>query len=199
VENPSITVSANLRENIAEVGQPIQPDSVQYYLSLTDEELDQQIIASTQLLDTLSAQKRREIQAKLLPALMVLRDRHAQPGRRNPVLGFPSWEEYLRCRNLKPDTVRSWFRRSLSANEVAIMLGEARRLKKSRNQEQDLQPGDVATLLLVFQKKLGKQLMQVFASLATDDYVQALRTFVEGMVAAQRRRVAVHVIPELDD
>jgi hypothetical protein len=187
------TRSKDLHDDVAEV---VAPGSIDFLRSLADEELDRQVIATTAGLEVLSRQTRREIQNRLLPLLLVLRERFRQPGRRTAIPGCPSWTEYLRDRGLKADTVRSWFRRSRSADEVAELLGETKPKRAARPRDPELQPGDVAGLLLAFDQKLAEQALQVFGSLAIDEYVVALRRFVEGIAVVQQRNILVHLVPE---
>jgi len=193
-KKPDGPTPADLRDDVAQV---VPPDSIEYFRSLSDEELDAQVVGTMSRLDALSSQKRQQIKARLLPLLLVLRDRYAQPGRRVVIPGCPTWTEYLRGRGLKPDTVRSWFRKTRSAEELAQIVGEAKPKKHAKQQEPDLLAGDVAGLLLLFAKKLGKPAIQVFGSLGIEDFIVAFREFVRGMATAQGRNIMVNVIADL--
>ena len=57
-----------------------------------------------------------------------MRGRHALPGARNDLnakLGLPKragWEDYLRSRGLRPDTVRNWFRKYTALSTLSFLV-----------------------------------------------------------------------------
>ncbi len=107
-------------------GEVINANNQLYYRSLSDDELVRALRQSMSKLKSASVRMTQELRAHLLPALCVLRERYHQPGRRNPVPGKPTYYEVLRSLNLKPDTVRKWFKPTVSAGAVLQLLDDGR-------------------------------------------------------------------------
>jgi hypothetical protein len=97
-------------------GEVLGTDDQAYFRSLSDDELLQALRQSMSKLQSGSFRVTQELRQHLLPALLVLRERHMQPGRRKPILGRPTYYEVLASLNLKPDTVRKWFKQTVSAD-----------------------------------------------------------------------------------
>lgn len=99
------------------------------YRQYTDEALDGEIVASVNAAQGHYDGLRRELVLRLLPALGEMRKRHAAQGARNDLnrrLGLPlrsGWEDYLRSRGLKPDTVRGWFQRHAAVQTLGLLVG----------------------------------------------------------------------------
>ena len=98
------------------------------YATYSDEELDRQIVRSVGAAQSFYTRLREEVVLKLLPALAEMRRRHGAQGVRNDLnckLGLPrkaGWEEYLKSRGLKPDTVRGWFQRFTAATTLDLLV-----------------------------------------------------------------------------
>ncbi len=99
------------------------------YQKLTDEALDGEIVASVDAAHGHYDGLRRELVVRLLPSLAEMRRRHAAQGVRNDLnrrLGLPTragWEDYLRSRGLKPDTVRNWFQTHAAVKTLGLLVG----------------------------------------------------------------------------
>ena len=87
-------------------GEVIGTTDPHYYRSLNDDELVRVVRLSLNTVQGAWGRMTRELREPLLPALMELRERYRQPGRRKPIPGRPTYYEALRSLNLKPDTVR---------------------------------------------------------------------------------------------
>src|SRR5579864_1487157 len=111
-------------------GEIIGTSNQAYYRSLKDDELLQALRQSVTKLQGSSVRLTQDLRESLLPALMVLRERHMQRGRRKPMPGRPTYYEVLASLNLKPDTVRKWFRPTVSAVAVLQLLGESEQRKR---------------------------------------------------------------------
>lgn len=105
-------------------GEVIGTSSQAFYRSLDDYELLEAVRKSVNNLQGSSLRLTQDLREHLLPALMELRKRYMQPGRRRPTPGRPTYYEVLESLNLKPDTVRKWFKPTVSANAVLQLLGE---------------------------------------------------------------------------
>ena len=105
-------------------GEVISASNQAFYRSLNDDELLQALQQSVSTLQGSSVRITQDLREHLLPALLVLRERYMQPGRRKPTPGRPTYYEVLASLNLKPDTVRKWFRPTASADVVLQLLGE---------------------------------------------------------------------------
>lgn len=99
------------------------------YTGYTDEALDGEIVASVNAAQSHYDGLRRVLILRLLPALAEMRQRHGKQGVRNDLnrrLGLPvraGWEDYLRSRGLKPDTVRGWFQRHAAVQTLGLLVG----------------------------------------------------------------------------
>jgi hypothetical protein len=99
------------------------------YRDFTDAALDGEIIASVDAAQGHYDGLRRELVLRLLPSLAEMRRRHASQGARNDLnrrLGLPTragWEDYLRSRGLKPDTVRNWFQKHAAVKTLNLLVG----------------------------------------------------------------------------
>jgi hypothetical protein len=109
------------------------------YQRYTDEALDGEIVASVTAAQGHYDGLRRELVLRLLPALVEMRKRHAAQGARNDLnrrLGLPvrsGWEDYLRSRGLKPDTVRGWFQRHAAVQTLGLLVGATTHRKVTSN------------------------------------------------------------------
>jgi hypothetical protein len=86
-------------------GEVIGTTDQRYYRSLNDDELIRALRLSLGTLRGASVRITQELRQQLLPALMELRERYMQPGRRKPIPGRPTYYQALRSLNLNPDTV----------------------------------------------------------------------------------------------
>ena len=111
-------------------GEIIGTGNQAYYRSLNEDELLQAIRLSMGTVQGGSVRMTQELREHLLPAVMELRERCMQPGRRKPIPGRPTYYEALRSLNLKPDTVRKWFKLTASADAVLQLLGERPKRKR---------------------------------------------------------------------
>jgi hypothetical protein len=107
-------------------------NDARYYRSLTDEELLDALRQAASNLHSASMRLSEEVRLHLLPALLVLRERYMQPGRRQPIPGKPTYYQVLHSLGLKPDTVRKWFKRTAAADDVLELLGSPRRKRSAR-------------------------------------------------------------------
>jgi len=103
--------------------------TVTVYRNLSDSQLVDEIKQCVGNIGLSRAQMNREMRMRLLPAL---RELHERTYRRKP--GF---YETLEKIGLKPATVRQWFHRSNTANEVIDVLEEARPKKMPGKRESD--------------------------------------------------------------
>jgi len=137
-------------------GEVIGTTDPHYYRSLNDDELVRIIRLSSNAVQGAWGRMTGELREPLLPALMELRERYRQPGRRKPIPGRPTYYEALRSLNLKPDTVRKWFRQTASADAVLQLLGE--RPKRKRPPHRPIEESD-AQLLLATADKMAAELL----------------------------------------
>ncbi len=118
------------------------------YRHFTDQALDGEIVASVGSAQGHYDGLRRELVLRLLPALAEMRKRHAAQGARNDLnrrLGLPTragWEDYLRSRGLKPDTVRNWFQKHVAVKTLGFLVGatEPRKLGSQPTTFQSTEP-----------------------------------------------------------
>lgn len=111
-------------------GEVIGTTDPRYYRSLNDDELLKAIRLSMGTVQGGSVRMTQELREPLLPALLELRRRYMQPGRRKPIPGRPTYYQVLASLNLNPDTVRKWFKPTVSAHAVLELLGEPRTRKR---------------------------------------------------------------------
>ncbi len=108
---------------------PGRVPEVKDYRAFSDKALDGEIVESFRAAQEHYNGLRREVVARLLPALGEMRRRHAAQGVRNDLnakLGLPrqaGWEDYLRARGLRPDTVRNWFSKYAAAKTLSLLVG----------------------------------------------------------------------------
>ena len=60
----------------------------------------------------------------LLPALMAMKEKVAQPGRREPDPTKPNWEDECRSLGITPEMVRQWKTRTQVETDIRHLLGE---------------------------------------------------------------------------
>ncbi len=137
-------------------GEVISNENQLYYRSLNDDELVQVLRQSLSGVNARSVRLTQELREHLLPALMALRERYLQPGRREPIPGRPTYYEVLRSLNLKPDTVRKWFQPTASAIAISQLLGERR--KRTRPSRPPVEKS-AAQLLLAAADKMAAELL----------------------------------------
>lgn len=137
-------------------GEVIGASNQAFFRSLNDDELLQAIRQSVSTLQGGSVRITQDLREHLLPALMVLRERHMQRGRRKPMPGTPTYYEVLASLNLKPDTVRKWFRPTASADAVLQLLGERGQRKRPRRSAVE---ESAAQLLLAAADKIAAALL----------------------------------------
>ena len=137
-------------------GEVLGTDDQTYYRSLNDDELLQALRQSLSKLQLGSVRLTQELRQKLLPALLVLRERYMQPGRRKPIPGRPTFYEVVTSLNLKPDTVRKWFKQTASAHAVLQLLDERdNRWRPSREAVHE----SAAQILLITADKIAAELL----------------------------------------
>jgi hypothetical protein len=100
--------------------EPVPEDRTQnYYTSLSVSELLEEIKEGIGSVDFSRNQMQRELRQRLLPALLELKKRTFRK--------HPNYYESLKTIGLNPDTVRQWFYRSNTADEVIGLLEEETR------------------------------------------------------------------------
>jgi hypothetical protein len=142
---------------VPQVGEIVFTSDQQYYRSLNDDELLDALRQSLSTLQSASVRITQEVRQHLLPALRVLRERYKQPGRRKPIPGRPTYSQVLQSLNLKPDTVRRWFSRTVSADAVLELLGE--RPKRKRPSHRSVEES-TAQILLAFSDRIVAALLK---------------------------------------
>jgi hypothetical protein len=145
-------------------GEIIDTSNQAYYRSLKDDELLRALRQSVSKLQSASLRTTQELRQHLLPALLVLRERYMQPGRRKPMPGRPTYYQVLASLNLKPDTVRKWFKPTASADAVLQLLGERRKLTRSSHPPVE---ESAAQLLLTAADKMAAELLDGNIEVAT--------------------------------
>ena len=137
-------------------GDVISTSNQFYYRSLNDDELLQALRQSLSQLQSASVRITQDLRQHLLPALLVLRERYMQPGRRKPMPDRPTYYQVLASLNLKPDTVRKWFKPTVSADAVLQLLGA--RSKRARPSHPPVEES-AAQLLLAAADKMAAELL----------------------------------------
>jgi hypothetical protein len=145
-------------------GEVINNENQLYYRSLNDDELLEALRQSLSGVNATSVRLTQELREHLLPALLVLRERHMQPGRRKSIPGRPTYYEVLRSLNLRPDTVRRWFQPTVSAVAVLHLLDE--RSKHTRPSHPPVEKS-AAQLLLAAADKMAAALLHGNVEAAT--------------------------------
>jgi hypothetical protein len=126
---PSKSTGSTALIRITELPGTIPEVAPKEYRAFTDEALDGEIVASVGAAQRHYDGLRRELVLRLLPALAEMRKRHAAQGARNDLnrrLGLPTragWEDYLKSRGLKPDTVRNWFQKHAAVKTLGLLVG----------------------------------------------------------------------------
>ncbi len=172
-------------------GQGIPEVTRKEYRAYSHEALDAEIVESVNEAHEHYNGLRRELVMRLLPALAEMRKRHGAQGSRNDLntrLGLPrraGWEDYLRARGLRPDTVRNWFQKYAAARTLGHLVSGTRpkqptkgRPVKSGKQEAGL-----------YKVSTGKRTLIVAATSADDALVVAGR--VVGVCVSGNPRVKV--------
>jgi len=137
-------------------GEVIGTTDPHYYRSLNDDELLRAIRLSLNTVLEARVRMTQDLREQLLPALIELRERYMQPGRRKPIPGRPTYYEALRFLHLNPDTVRKWFKPTASAHAVLGLLGE--RPKRKRPSHPRVEES-AAQLLLAVADKMAAALL----------------------------------------
>ena len=60
----------------------------------------------------------------LLPALLAMKEKVAQPGRREPDPNKPNWEDECRSLGITPDIVKKWKQRTQTESDIRHLIGE---------------------------------------------------------------------------
>ena len=111
----------------AVAGDALGTNDQLYYRSLNDDELLRALQRAVSEVHSASVRMTEDIRQHLLPGLAVLRERYMQPGRRIAIPDRPTYYEVLSSLNLKPDTVRKWFKRTAAADVVLGLMGVRRK------------------------------------------------------------------------
>src|SRR2546425_607942 len=77
----------------------------------------------------------RELQERLLPAFMAMKELTAQPGKRKEDPRHPTFEQVCERLGVAPATIRSWKRRTAAEFDLRQMLGEERHPKLKQEDE----------------------------------------------------------------
>ncbi len=137
-------------------GDVISPSNQLYYRSLSDDELLQTLRQSLCRVQSGSLRMTKDLREHLLPALLELRKRYMQPGRRKSIPDRPTYYEVLRSLNLNPDTGRKWFTPTVSAAAVLRLVGPGQnRRRPSRPPVQE----SAADVLLGAADKMAAELL----------------------------------------
>jgi hypothetical protein len=121
-ESRTLLIPAGQFREVA--GEVIGSGDQVYYRSLNDDELIDSLRRAAGELHAASVRISEEVRRLLLPGLIELRERYMQPGRRTKNPDRPTYYEVLRSMNLKPDTVRKWFKRTAAADVMLELLGQ---------------------------------------------------------------------------
>jgi hypothetical protein len=131
------------------------------YKQYSDQALDAEIVQSFDAAHKHYLGLRREVVLRLLPALAEMRERHTAQGSRNDLnvrLGLPrkaGWEDYLRSRGLKPDTVRNWFEKH-GASKILGLLASNNSPQAGTTEQ--LNVNEIATTLIrAIESSLAKE------------------------------------------
>ena len=144
-------------------GEVLAMNDQLYYRSLNDDELLRALQRAVSEVHLASVRMTEDIRQHLLPGLAVLRERYMQPGRRISIPDRPTYYEVLESLNLKPDTVRKWFKRTAAADVVLGLMGEHRKPIGPRRPRID----DPTQLLLAGADKMAAELVKGNISAAT--------------------------------
>jgi hypothetical protein len=101
-----------------------QPKSVEEYKEMGYEALHKEVAGMISLAQRLVTWRGRAEHFGLLPALTALQQLTAQPGRRIPIPGVPSWREECELLGITAEVVRQWRSRTQSEKDMRMMLGE---------------------------------------------------------------------------
>jgi len=151
------------------------------YTDYTDEALDGEIVASVNAAQSHHDGLRRVLILRLLPALAEMRDRHSKQGVRNDLnrrLGLPvraGWEDYLRSRGLKPDTVRGWFQRHAAVKTLGLLVGATAPRKPNR------QPASTASTEPHLYQVTGADRVLIVAATSAKQATAILHKCIDGL------------------
>lgn len=138
-----------------------------YYVGLPQEDLLREIRECIAVITAARNQMNQEIRKRLLPALLELRKR--------TIRKHPGYYETLAAMGLNADTVRQWFYRSHSADEVIDLMEEEEAQPQIRERD-DRDPHDTEGLLLEHADKMAKALLEnkiTHAKRLAAEYVRA--------------------------
>ncbi len=108
---------ASKRDTVTVPALPVPDDrNDTYYVGLDDDSLIREIKACVSVITESRKQMNKEMRRRLLPALLELKKRTYRK--------TPGYYEALQAMGLNPDTVRQWFYRSYTADEVIDLMEE---------------------------------------------------------------------------
>lgn len=110
-----------VQEEVPTVTVTVHPD----YRLVSDEELEHEIKASAAAITAHRVQMNKEMRERLLPALLELKERTYRK--------TPGFYETLEKMGLNPDTVRQWFYRSNTADEIIAVLEDEENPRESND------------------------------------------------------------------
>jgi len=108
------------------------PLSVEEYIALGYEKLHSKLKTMIAQANRMATWFNVDKQLRLLPALMAMKSLVAQPGRRFPKEGQPSFEEECRLLGLSAEQVRQWKHRTATETDIRALLGEEGNKPRSR-------------------------------------------------------------------
>ena len=145
-------------------GEVLGANDQLYYRSLNDDELVCALQRAVSEVHSASVRMTEEIRQHLLPGLAVLRERYMQPGRRISIPDRPTYYEVLGSLNLKPDTVRKWFKRTAATDVVLGLMGVRRKPIGPPRPRID---GSATQLLIAAADKMATKLLNNNITVAT--------------------------------
>jgi hypothetical protein len=167
------------------------------YTGYTDEALDGEIVASVNAAQSHYDGLRRVLILRLLPALAEMRKRHGKQGVRNDLnrrLGLPvraGWEDYLRSRGLKPDTVRGWFQRHAAVKTLGLLVGA------TTSRTANVQPTIVVSNEPHLYRVIGADRVLVVAASSAKQATAILHKSIDGLSDEDARVVEIGQVIEI--
>ncbi len=190
---------------LATSGEPRKLTPITYE-TYSDEELDRQIVRSVGAAQSFYNRLREEVVIRLLPALAEMRRRHGAQGVRNDLnskLGLPrkaGWEEYLRSRGLRPDTVRGWFQKFTGVKTLDLLVSgndtsqPENQATRSASNEPLLFRATVANRILIVAANSIKHATDILAKNGVSEYdIEELGQLAEISSGSVTRRTAQQI------
>ena len=164
----NIEKSVVKRDSVTVPCEPVPDDRADaYYVDLPEQELLREIRECATVITAARNQMNKEMRRRLLPALLELKRRTFRK--------HPSYYETLANMGLNPDTVRQWFYRSHTADEVIGQIEEEQEAPKETVHGGE-RPLDAKALLLQRADKIAKAILEnkiKYAKRLATEYMQA--------------------------